>query len=1162
MNDVVMNSIKNKFRGIISTFRSKGFVKNKKVSDSAILRQNIKTLYLDCRVKAHETDFQEVVTWLNKNIHTQLPEYYSTPIGYEELRFINTDVLPAPLLTEIKWVVTRLAFERDNLNKFLSYKQETERLLLNGNYKQALDVLINIEKELGVSLWSIQLKVSLLQTIDGLEAQKQYTAEVRNVWPGGILSYVTYFTSVRNEDRTSLVKFNDDMNVKLNGHNIDESLRAYLKYRITTVLPEDESEMAQMLQIEQLGTVYDLYESLIAVFLKSLSPNSATNFKGAVINSLEKLETINDPRLVKIKFHLTGEYEPARLQQRNTNLSDKLISDHRSSLLDIYRLFKKCDKDVWGYIYLGIWLSLTGTNVSKKKPQPHNMHRLIGHALSTQNMLFDINALIKLSINYSGLDIFSGINEFLHFILKRGSEHYNLWSLHLIGIHSAHFGIEDLNLNSNSKQISRFKETVTSTYWRANSNNQSCLPNTYSISIIKSLTRLSENNIEGCLQSLNDCDASNIPQPFRLLHCQMKLFALSREGSRSNIVNLVNETVPYSKDILEIVSFDDQLIDFEFEDFDSTDNILSTPIALFVAWTKTDSSKFLSYLRIATKKAIKKAGCEKPSELQNTNLKEDNYKLIFFLRNICLPHIIDNISSLKGTKTVLNERQDICRLLSELDPNNQLHYQAEIENIADDLMMEDGKRVVDRTRIYVDMDAHTRWFMKELPEDYARYKDLLGIRVTGSQNYKEIVDDYFSADSATKTTFTPENEADAILLGIVAKASHDFLTNSKYGLDYYLSKRIRHQSFIGLIRSHLEFSELITTRESEDKDFEYNTFWVNRFKSLSQCKKDELNSLLSLFAKEFDNKLIDVRDNVFQLNTEACPTGLIKIDFNIQIMSLLKHFIIETDATFEKFVYYSNTFMWALLQPSLEQAKKYINDNLKPNIMHNADKLKANARKLAGGDSAFDDFELKLTEQIAAVQRSLEDVMAWFTPLIGISADRVVLSVDKVLSLSINASLDMLKPFNPNIKTNINNKDDIHLHQQELTFVNDTIFILLDNIKTHSGIKRPDIILDIDVDADSRTFTISCSNQTKQSERKQLLVEINKIKKLISDEKLGDRSKSEGRSGFIKLAASIYKADKGYLSFDLGENGEFNLSITNDLHIVQEPLEIADIENV
>ena len=76
------------------------------------------------------------------------------------------------------------------------------------------------------------------------------------------------------------------------------------------------------------------------------------------------------------------------------------------------------------------------------------------------------------------------------------------------------------------------------------------------------------------------------------------------------------------------------------------------------------------------------------------------------------------------------------------------------------------------------------------------------------------------------------------------------------------------------------------------------------------------------------------------------------------------------------------------------------------------------------------------------------------------------------------------------------------------------------------------------------------------------MVEINKIKKLISDEKLGDRSKSEGRSGFIKLAASIYKADKGYLSFDLGENGEFNLSITNDLHIVQEPLEIADIENV
>lgn len=1164
-NDPMMNEIKNKFRGIVSVFRSKQFVKDKKISDSSILRQSIKSLYMDCRVKVPEDSFSEVLSWLNKSIRTQIPEYYTTPIGYEELRLINTGVESTELSREIAWIVNRLSAEYQNINIYLSYKKEIENLILLGKYQQAIDFLVRKEKELGVTLWSVQLKISLLQTLKGLEGQKQYTAEVRNVWPGGILSYITYFTSVRNEERTSLVKFNDDMDSKLNGANIDNELVAHLKYHLMAELPIDDKKTAELLQIEQLGTIYDLYETFTAVTLKTVNFNSRVDSKDFILKGLKKLSKINDPRLIKAIFHITGSYETTKLKSRDSTLPDTIISGDNNGVINILRKFggqKSLGSDIWDYIYLGVWLALANRKYIGKKVQPHNLHRLIGSALSEQNMFADINTLIKLSVNYNGLNTFSGINEFLNFILKSSSEYQNLWSPHLIGLHSDYFGIEDISLSSYVKTSFNIEESITSRYWKGEIGKPTSLIEAYSVSLIKNLRLLSENNIEGCLQSLPCKILTKIPQPYRLFFCQIKLYALSKEGLRSDIINLINESVPCSNDIVEIVSFEDILIDFEYEDFASTDNILSAPIALFVAWVKTEDSKLLSYLRIATKKAIKKAGCNKPSELKYSENEQDNSQLIFFLEHICVPQVIDNIRSLKGTKAVLNERQDICRLLLQLDPCQAKYYLTEIESIADELLMEEGKRVVDRTRIYVDMDAHTRWVFKELQEDYERYKDLLDIHITGVQDYKEILDDYLNASNATKTTFVPDNEADAVLLSIVARASNDFLTNPKYGLDYYLSKRIRHQSFIGLIRSHLEFSDLITTRISEDKDFEYNHNWINKFKSLSQCKKDEFNSLLSTFAKDFDDELIHVRDNVFQLNTDDCPTGLIKIDFNIQVMSLLKHFIIETDASFEEFVYYSNTFMWAFLQPSLEKTKKYIKDNLKPSIMHSADKLKANARKLAGSDSAFDDFELTLTDQTAAVQRSLEDVMAWFTPLTGVSVDNVVLSVDKVLNLSIGAALDMLKPFSPNIRSNISNESDIKLHQQGLTFVNDTVFILLDNIKTHSGIKFPKITLNIDVDEDKGTLTISSSNDTKQSERERLLFEINKIKLLIDNGKLGDRAKSEGRSGFIKLAASIDKSDRSNLNFDLNDDGKFYLSITNDLHVAQVPFDEIEVEIV
>tara|TARA_R110001606_G_scaffold387428_1_gene552094 strand:- start:310 stop:3318 length:3009 start_codon:yes stop_codon:yes gene_type:complete len=999
----------------------------------------------------------------------------------------------------------------------------------------------------------------------GLEAQKQYTTEIRNMWAGGILSYISLFTSVRNEERTSIGKYIDDMESKFNGQNVDKELVAHLRYHLLTELPTDEEGASNLFVMEQLGTVYDLYETLIATLLKSLDSIGLQLDVVRVIRTLKELSLIEDARLAKLAFNLTGIYDASKLNTRSCDLSDKVIINDKSALLKIIRTSGNSQSpvtDIWDYIYLGFWLSLQNKHYRIKGNKPHKLPHLLGRAMSEHNMLNEINSLIKLSVNYYGLNIFTGIKEFLSLLLRGASIHPSQWSPHLIGLHSDYLGIEDVPLDASIREYSFLGKSDTTSLWMSDSIETKSEIDEFTLLVVKNMLLLTKLDIDKSLQSLPKEMNTGIPFPYRLIFTQMKLFALSKERKRPEIINLVNETVPTSSDILDIVTFEEELADFNFEDFNSKENILSAPIALFVTWLKTEDNKLLSYLRIATKQAIKKFGVNKPSEIKLNKELLNIEQLIFFLDHICVPQVIDNLRALRGTKVVLNERQDICRQLVYLDPIKSGKYKLEIESIDDDLQMEEGKRVVDRTRIYVDMDAHTRWMLKELKEDYERYKDLLDINISGEQNFKEIFEDFLNEEGATKTTFIPDNEADAVLLSIIARASNDFLTNPKYGLDYYLSKRIRHQSFIGLIRSHLEFSHLVTTRVSEGDDFEYNSFWVDKFSTLNQYEKNQLNELMASFAKHFDDELINVRDNIFQLNTEDCPSGLIKIDFNIHIMSLLKHFIIETNSTFEEFVYYSNIFMWAFLQPSLEKTKQYIQNTLKHQIMHSADKLKATARKLAGQDPAFENFELELTDKTAAVQRSLEDVMSWFTPLTGVSAERVVLSVDKTLNLSTKAALDMLKPFDPKLTTAISNDGDVKLQQQGLTFVNDTIFILLDNIKSHSGLKNPEIRIKIIVNDENNTLTITCSNNTKQSERARLKNEIDKIKNLIDKDILGDRAKLEGRSGFIKLAASIDKKDKGKLNFDLAVTGEFCLSITNDLGIRQEPIEDVRVEDV
>jgi len=93
-------------------------------------------------------------------------------------------------------------------------------------------------------------------------------------------------------------------------------------------------------------------------------------------------------------------------------------------------------------------------------------------------------------------------------------------------------------------------------------------------------------------------------------------------------------------------------------------------------------------------------------------------------------------------------------------------------------------------------------------------------------------------------------------------------------------------------------------------------------------------------------------------------------------------------------------------------------------------------------------------------------------------------------------------------------------------------------------------------------ITVHCVNNTRQSDRVRLKQEIDKIKVLIENGKIGDRAKLEGRSGFIKLAASIDKATKGHLDFDLLRSGQFSLTITNDLAIKALPMEQVRIVNV
>lgn len=148
------------------------------------------------------------------------------------------------------------------------------------------------------------------------------------------------------------------------------------------------------------------------------------------------------------------------------------------------------------------------------------------------------------------------------------------------------------------------------------------------------------------------------------------------------------------------------------------------------------------------------------------------------------------------------------------------------------------------------------------------------INVNIEQDFDELIQDILDKNEMQKISYVTADESDAVILGIYSSLSEEFLNNSSFGLDFYLSKRIRHQSFIGLIRGPLEFSNIITTKSIETNDYKSNSRWLDKFSDYPFLQEKNIDSAFKKFSKQFDDLLIQAKEDKFQIKTKSIPMVL------------------------------------------------------------------------------------------------------------------------------------------------------------------------------------------------------------------------------------------------------------------------------------------------
>lgn len=277
--------------------------------------------------KIHLLQWAEHVRFGNR-----VPMRNPFPEQVPEIRRLPKDETPN-FLDEVRLLTTRVLLHAERMGLFIRARIEIDLAILRSDFQAAQRQIDLIESNLGRSLWLLKLSIALAALRDGLEAQKNLTEELIGARQKSTTASVLRFTSQRNEDATSGVRYLSRLKNVLERRNIQESLKVHYNFHLGYQVPEAEERQTWLLIHQSQVSLIDAYEALISCIL-AVETTKPGKLPQELIAALDALSTLQDPRIDKIHF-LYGNPDGGRLQTRDLTYDQLLIKGRKPPQLDI-----------------------------------------------------------------------------------------------------------------------------------------------------------------------------------------------------------------------------------------------------------------------------------------------------------------------------------------------------------------------------------------------------------------------------------------------------------------------------------------------------------------------------------------------------------------------------------------------------------------------------------------------------------------------------------------------------------------------------------------------------------------------------------------------------------------------------------------------------------
>ncbi|WP_201576662.1 hypothetical protein [Psychrobacter sp. H8-1] len=607
-----------------------------------------------------------------------------------------------------------------------------------------------------------------------------------------------------------------------------------------------------------------------------------------------------------------------------------------------------------------------------------------------------------------------------------------------------------------------------------------------------------------------------------------------------NLFNLLKLKYDFTKEItsskVDFLSkfilddeFEDRLITFILDDpFDIANNfsnlginLIPVLIVLHKYNTILFSDDLQSEISYILNTQLELLEIKAPSEIDASSIESSKEQLIYFFSQICVYNILDNCDSFESSKDLSEERRRILSNLIKIDPENSEDYHQEILKITSELKVKSGIEFLDGSRIHVDEEALKNLIIDEYQSSFIRYKNLVEAGIGVSEDFDEVIDAFLESKDNTKfqsLLTTPNNEADNLLLEIIDDMKNLFLHHPKFGLDGFLSLRIRHNSIVGFVRAAPEKCHLVTNQPSKGEDYKLNEFWMSK---TPEKYHSDINRVLRQFTDDFDTYLEDIKSKYIQIESSKYPEGLLKL--KIEKATLVFFRLAIQNCNLEEFVVLTLNLFWELLDPSLESIRKKFQNEFSVKVSEIHNRLSSNLDSIfrVTDKEYYETMNHLVIESNRMSSVNLQKASDWFFK--HRLTSRPFFKIEEWLDIAIEAA--KARHSSTQIVCNVVVENDMEVLITNLLPLADIIQIIVGNINDH--VHMPVVSLDIEVKLDHHNKLIKYSFRNKviygmEAKNKELLSE---IRENIEHHKYLDKIASEGNSGLYKIAAMVLVND-------------------------------------